>query len=83
MIDPAGTMTEASFTEVNKLTGVVLHSLSDHDASIGMGMLACLLTVCRLLNTGTELSDEREIKFIEDAMDWTGAYFVTSGGKGN
>ena len=83
MIDSSGTMTQASYTEVNTLAGVILHALSDHEASIGMGMLACLLTVARLLNPGVELSDEKEIKFIEDAMDWGGAYFVTSGGKGN
>ena len=82
MIDTQGTQTTASYPETNILAGVILKALSEKEASIGYGLLACALTMCRLLNTGVTLSDEKEIEFIQAIMEWGGAYF-TSEGKGN
>ena len=83
MVDPSGQLTSASYTDTNKLANTLLRTLADQEASIGYGMLACALTICRLLNTGDMLEDEDEIGFIEALMEWSGAYFVTDKGKGN
>ena len=83
MVDPSGQQTTASYKDVNKLANVVLKTLAESETSIGYGMLACALTICRLLNTGEELDDNEEIKFIEALMEWAGAYFPNDKGKGN
>lgn len=77
MIDPNAQKVTASLGETNKLAKAVLNALAEEEASIGMGLLACSLTIGRLLNPGKELSDETEIAFIEALMDWSGAYFTT------
>ena len=66
----------ASFAQTNLLASAVLKTLAEREASIGYGILACALTIGRLLNTGKVLADNEEIKFVEAMMDWTSAYFV-------
>ena len=78
MIDPNVT-TQASYPETNRLANVVLKALAGEDASIGYGQLACALTLARLSNTGQVLEDGVEIKYVEDLMEWTGAYFGQGG----
>ena len=76
MLDTVGTQITASFPETEKLASVILNALSEEGASIGYGLLACSLTMSRLLNTGKAVSDEEEIKFIQSIMEWTGSYFT-------
>ena len=65
----------ASYGQTNALASAVLKTLAEREATIGYGMLACALTIGRLLNPGKVLADDDEIKFIEALMDWAGAYF--------
>ena len=84
MVDTSGTQTTASYNSTNELAGILLRTLAEEEASIGYGMLACALTLCRLQNTGDERTDDEEIDFIQALMEWTGAYFAApTGSKGN
>jgi len=82
MPEIVGPITTASYNTTNSLATVVLKALSGEEASIGYGLLACALTMCRLLNPGKELKDEEEIEFVQAIMEWGGAYFPSKG-KGN
>ena len=82
MLNITGNQTSASYNETNQLAGEILKALAGREASIGYGLLACALTMCRLMNTGKKLSDEVEIAFIQSMMEWSNAYFVPEG-KGN
>ena len=75
--------TTASFPETESHAQIIIRALADKEISIGHGLLACSLTMCRLLNPGEELSDDEEISFIQALMEWTGAYFISDKGKGN
>lgn len=68
---------EASFSKVHDLSMAVLDTLQD--IPIGYSLLACSLTISRLLNPGKKLSDEVESKFVQDIMEWVGSYYPDSG----
>lgn len=66
----------ASFPETEKHASIIIGALADKEVSIGQGLLACCLTMCRLLNPTKDLRDEEEIEFIQALMEWLGAYFT-------
>ena len=67
---------QVSFTLVDKLSRAIMSALVGSECSIGQGAMACAMSIGRLLNPGKTLSDEVEIKFVEDMMEWVGMYFV-------
>lgn len=67
--------TQASFQRTHELAGVVVNALAENDAELGYSVLACALAIGRMYTTDQHMSDEEEVKFIEDLTDWVSAYF--------
>lgn len=66
----------ADFEKVHQTSVVIMKALDGSSRSYGI--LGSLLTAGRLLDD--TMTDPRvEIKFVQDAAEWLGAYFVPSG----
>ena len=81
MTTPSGEQMVAtlSYLKTDELSKKILGALQDDSTSVGYGLLACALTLGRLLNVGKTLEDEVEVKWLEDVMNWAGLYFTTVG----
>ena len=75
------TEVSASFQRTHELCGVVIGALAGSGSEVGYGVLACGLAIGRLYTTDKNMTDSEEVKFIEDLMDWVGAYFTPIGEK--
>lgn len=65
-----------SYPQTHDLSVRLLSTLQSVHAPISYSMLACALTLGRLANMGgKDLGEEEEIKFVQDTMDWTRAYW--------
>jgi hypothetical protein len=60
--------------EVHALSVDLLEFLGESDDNVGVGILALLLTVGRLMNDKT-MEAEEELEFIQGAMEFCGMYF--------
>jgi hypothetical protein len=70
----SGTHTVAvSYNTVNALVNNMMGALSGEGASIGDGVVAAMLMIARLSNDG--LSQEDEVRFIQDISEYIGAYW--------
>ena len=71
----------ASFKTADDLSIALLETMAAKDVPVGYGLLACGLTICRLMNPQEKLSEEEEIKFTEELMNWVTAYHGAGKGK--
>lgn len=78
MTEPdTGQKISVNFKQLHDLTLTIVAALSrEHREASGLeGMLACGLCVARFAN-GPDMSDDEEIKFVQDMVEWVGAYFT-------
>jgi hypothetical protein len=73
----------ASFEETEDVCNLIIEALAGKQIKVGYGMLGSCLAVARLMNPGEDVSVEKEIKFVQDMMDWANMYWETSGGIAN
>jgi len=60
---------------------MILERLNEEgDIPVGYALLGCAVTMARLLNPTTRLTDEEEIKFAEDVMAFGGSYWGSEKG---
>lgn len=71
---PEGEEFTVSFNTTHKYSVEILRHLEARQATEGYAILACLLTIGRLASPD-ELDEEGEVAFIQDAMDFVGAYW--------
>lgn len=64
-----------NLTEVHNTSVGLLTYLEEQETPVGLSAVALLMSIGRLLSP-TPMSDEQEIAFIKDALDWGGAYFA-------
>lgn len=59
--------------ETHRLSMAVVHLLERE--TIGSAIAACGLTIARLCNPTARLTEEQEIKFVQELMEWAGSYW--------
>lgn len=63
-----------SSREVEELANMVMTTLAQSDATNGLSICACAVTVGRLMAPRT-ISSEEEMKFMQDLVEWVGLYW--------
>jgi len=66
---------KVSFDKTHILAGKLLETLEREKAQVSYGMLACALVLGKLSNYPERLTEEEEMKFVQDTMDFTRAYW--------
>lgn len=66
--------TEFNFEEVHSLSMDLLSFMEENNVLVGVGAVAAMLTVGRLLEP--DMSVDEEVRFIQDAMQWAGMRVV-------
>lgn len=64
-----------SFDKTHDLANQIVQDMAEANVEVGYCALACALVIARIFSVEKNLSDEQEVKFIEDLTDWVGAYF--------
>ena len=74
-LTPTGdNVVSASYKTVAMVSDSVLELLMESNTPAGYGILGCALTIGRLLKPTEKQSHQDEIEFVQDLMDWVGAY---------
>lgn len=79
-LTPTGdNVVSASFGTVDVVSNSILEMLMESNTPSGYGILGCALTIGRLMKPSTIQPTKDQITFVENLMDWIGAY---QGGEG-
>ena len=80
-LDLSGTTTHTTvdYNEVHEVSVELLKMLQMSGSSVSVGASALALSLGRCL-TPNPMSDDEEIKFVQDALEWTGMYLGSDGG---
>lgn len=63
------------FKEVHTVSVGLLSALDANDVPVGLGAAGAALTFGKLMAPGA-LSNEEQAQFLNDLMEWVGAYFT-------
>lgn len=66
---------ELAYADVHKLSLELIDHMMNQDTEVPLGLVAVGMTLGRLFAPGV-LQPEEESKFIQDILDWCGAYFA-------
>ena len=64
---------QVNYPVADQLSFSLMHSLSQHDVSVGDGVAACALTISRLL-FDQEFTEEEEANFIATLIEFASLY---------